>query len=73
VNYGTGYNAPSLLMILNPNGKSNSGLEAENTRSFDITGEYKRASITYFYNRVNNLISYDKREKRHINIDGISF
>ncbi len=72
VNYGTGYNAPSLLMILNPNGKSNSGLEAENTRSFDITGEYKRASITYFYNRVNNLISYDKREKRHINIDGTS-
>ena len=72
VNYGTGYNAPSLLMILNPNGKSNSNLEAEDTKSFDITGDYKGISLTYFYNRVDNLISYNKKEKQHINIDGTS-
>ncbi len=71
-NYGTGYNAPSLLMILNPNGKSNSNLEAEDTNSFDITGEYKGVSLTYFYNRVDNLISYNRKEKQHINIDGTS-
>ncbi|NOZ90746.1 MAG: TonB-dependent receptor [Epsilonproteobacteria bacterium] len=71
-NYGTGYNAPSLLMILNPNGKPNDNLEAENTKSFDITGEYKGASLTYFYNTVDNLISYDKKEQQHINIDGTS-
>ncbi len=71
-NYGTAYNAPSLLMILNPNGKSNENLEAEDTRSFDITTEYKGASLTYFYNTVENLISYDKKALQHINIEGTS-
>jgi len=41
VNYGAGYNAPSLLMILNPNGKSNSELEAEIPEALIFTGEYK--------------------------------
>ena len=72
MNYGTGYNAPSLLMMLNPNGKSNENLEAEDTQSFDITGEYKGSSLTYFYNTVENLISYDRKEKQHINIEGSS-
>jgi len=71
-NYGTAYNAPSLLMILNPNGKANPDLEAEDTRSFDVTLAHKNSSVTYFYNTVENLISYDKGENQHINIDGTS-
>ena len=71
-NYATGYNAPSIIMILNPNGKENKNLEAEDTNSFDISATYKGASLTYFYNRVKNLISYDKINKQHINIDGTS-
>jgi vitamin B12 transporter len=71
-NYGTGYNAPSIIMILNPNGQENLDLEAEDTDSFDVTAKYKGVSITYFYNRVENLISYDKRIKKHINIQGTS-
>ncbi len=71
-NYATGYNAPSIIMILNPNGKENENLEAEDINSFDISATYKGASLTYFYNRVKNLISYDKVNKQHINIDGTS-
>ncbi|MEA1955568.1 MAG: TonB-dependent receptor [Campylobacterota bacterium] len=71
-NYGTGYNAPSIIMILNPNGKENQNLEAEDTDSFDITAKYMGASLTYFYNRVDNLISYDRVDKQHINIAGTS-
>ena len=71
-NYGTGYNAPSIIMILNPNGKEAPDLEAEDTNSFDVTASYMGASLTYFNNRVDNLISYDKKEKQHINIDGTS-
>ncbi|MEA2099816.1 MAG: TonB-dependent receptor [Campylobacterota bacterium] len=71
-NYGTGYNAPSIIMILNPNGKENLELEAEDTDSFDITATHMKASLTYFYNRVENLISYDKKNLQHINIDGTS-
>ena len=71
-NYGTGYNAPSIIMILNPNGKENQELEAEDTKSFDITANYKGFSLTYFHNTVDNLISYDRKEKQHINIDGTS-
>lgn len=71
-NYGTGYNAPSIIMILNPNGKENSDLQAEDTDSFDVTFEYMGASLTYFYNTVDNLISYDRVAKQHINIDGVS-
>jgi len=71
-NYGTGYNAPSIIMILNPQGKENKDLEAEDTKSFDVTAQYKNLGITYFHNRVENLISYDKKKKQHINIDGTS-
>ncbi len=71
-NYGTGYNAPSIIMILNPNGKENLNLEAEDTKSFDITAEYNGISLTYFHNTVDNLISYDRKAKQHINIVGKS-
>ncbi len=59
-------------MILNPNGKENPDLEAEDTDSFDITAKYQKASLTYFYNRVENLISYDRGDKQHVNIEGTS-
>ncbi|NPA60612.1 MAG: TonB-dependent receptor [Epsilonproteobacteria bacterium] len=71
-NYATGYNAPSIIMILNPNGKENQDLEAEDTKSFDITAKYRWFSLTYFHNKVENLISYNKKTKQHINIDGTS-
>ncbi|MCK5854302.1 MAG: TonB-dependent receptor [Sulfurovaceae bacterium] len=71
-NYGTGYNAPSIIMILNPNGKANQELEAEDTDSLDVTATYKNASVTYFHNHVDNLISYNREAKQHVNISGTS-
>ena len=72
INYGTGYNAPSIIMILNPNGKENKNLEAEDTDSLDMTANYKGLSLTYFHNHVDNLISYNLEAKQHINIEGTS-
>jgi vitamin B12 transporter len=71
-NYGTAYNAPSVMMILNPNGKENQNLEPEDTISFDASVQYKNFCLTYFYNEVENLISYSFKNKQHINIAGKS-
>ena len=55
-NYGTAYTAPSIIYILNPYGAANN-LQPEETKSFDISVEHHGMSITYFDQKVDNLIT----------------
>ena len=48
VNYGTAYNAPNILQILNPWGAPNEDLEPETVKSYDLRVGYDSISITYF-------------------------
>jgi vitamin B12 transporter len=57
-NYGTAFKAPTLTQMINPWGASNFDLKPENIRSFDATATYKKLSLTYFYNTIQNLISW---------------
>ncbi|MBV5320202.1 MAG: TonB-dependent receptor [Sulfuricurvum sp.] len=56
-NYGTGYRVPSLYEVININ-PDIAALNAETTKSFDATVEYKYLSFTYYNNLVDNLIGY---------------
>lgn len=70
-NYGTGYNVPTFENLFAPTVTypawypggspstylSNTDLSPERTKSYDISIEYKGFSVTYFRNKVNNLIS----------------
>ncbi|MCT7481693.1 TonB-dependent receptor plug domain-containing protein [Aliarcobacter cryaerophilus] len=68
-NYGTGYNVPTFENLFAPTVTypawastylSNPDLSPEKTKSYDIGIEYKGFSVTYFRNKVNNLISSQK-------------
>lgn len=58
VNYGTAYQAPAITQIANPYGAANPDLKPENVCSFDLTGSYKNLSLTYFYNTIDDMISW---------------
>lgn len=57
-NYGTAYTAPNIIQILNPWGTTNINLTPENTKSYDVSIEYKNFTATYFDNHVENLIEW---------------
>ena len=57
-NYGTAYNAPNIIHMLNPWGTSNLDLKPEKTKGYDVTATYKDFSLTYFNNKVDDLISW---------------
>ncbi|OCL85096.1 TonB-dependent receptor plug domain-containing protein [Arcobacter porcinus] len=70
LNYGTGYNVPTFEKLFSPTVTfpawqsfnastylSNPDLSPEKTKSYDVSIEYKGFSVTYFKNKVNNLIS----------------
>lgn len=57
-NYGTAYTAPNIIQILNPWGTTNINLNPENTKSYDVSIEYKNFTATYFDNHVENLIEW---------------
>lgn len=60
-NFGTAYKAPSLYQLYSDFG--NNDLTPENSRGFDIGLEHDfhnaTAGITYFKNKINNLINFD--------------
>ncbi|MDD2780393.1 TonB-dependent receptor [Sulfuricurvum sp.] len=56
-NYGTAYRVPSLYEIMNIH-PDITALNAETTKSFDATMQYKHLSFTYYNNLVDNLIGY---------------
>ncbi|CAM3526483.1 TonB-dependent receptor plug domain-containing protein [Arcobacter aquimarinus] len=69
-NYGTAYNAPNIINILNPWGISNPDLEPEKIKGFDISSTYKDFTLTYFKNKIDNLMNW--QSSKYVNIDGTS-
>lgn len=57
-NYGTAYNTPSIIEILNPWGTANPNLEPEEIKSYDISLGYKDLTLTYFDQKIDNLIAW---------------
>jgi len=70
INYGTGYNVPTLYNLYSFYGNEN--LTPENTKSFDISLGYKNFKITYFDNKVKDMIDYDFTISKYGNIAGES-
>lgn len=69
-NYGTAYNAPSLYQLYAPGFPDffnpsviipvgNENLSPEKTRTAEISLGNDELTLTYFYNKVDNLIEYD--------------
>ncbi len=57
-NIGTAYNVPNIVQELNPWGAVNEDLNPENSKSADISFEYRSLTLTYFYNKVTDLIDW---------------
>ena len=57
-NYGTAYSVPLLIQNINPWGVSNMEIKPEESKNFDIGFEYKNFSVTYFDQRIKNLIEW---------------
>lgn len=53
INYGTAYNAPTLSNL-----NYTPSLQPETSKSFDLNVEYKNIKLTYFENRISNMIQY---------------
>lgn len=58
-NYGTAYTVPSLIQNINPWGAANMDISPEKSKNFDIGFEYKDFKITYFEQRIKDLISWN--------------
>ncbi len=68
INYATAYNTPSLYQLYDPYvGYKN--LNPEETQGFDLTVEFRGASLTYFKNRVKNMIEYDIATSKYRNVN----
>lgn len=70
-NVGTGYNVPTLSQLYSGT-TGNSALKPEDTRSYDLSFGYDGLKITYFFNRVKEMIDYDFATLKYNNIAGIS-
>jgi len=57
-NYGTAYNVPNIVQELNPWGDINPNLNPENSYSTDFNLGYKDFKLTYFYQKVDDLIEW---------------
>jgi len=69
-NYGTAYNAPTLSNL-----NYTSTLSPESSKSFDLNVEYKNLKLTYFENRITDMINYISGSwpnTQYENIDGES-
>jgi vitamin B12 transporter len=69
-NYGTAYTAPNIIQVLNPWGAANPNLQPEETKSFDISIEHHGLKLTYFDQKIDNLIAWEGAGYK--NIDGTS-
>jgi len=56
-NYGTAYNVPTMYNLYDPF-SGNENLTPESTESYDITVAYKDFKITYFNNKIDDMIDY---------------
>ncbi len=68
-NYGTAYNVPTLYNLYSPDyGSTN--INPEETKSFDINLDYKGLGLTYFNNKVKDMIEYNSTTKKYQNLNG---
>jgi len=73
-NYGTSYSVPALMQNLNPWGATNMDLKPEESKNFDIGFVYKNLSVTYFDQRIENLIEWTGTwpNETYDNLDGVN-
>ncbi len=75
-NYGTAYNTPTLYQLYAPPSFgfsfNNPDLNPEETKAFDITVGNDQLTLTYFYNKVKDMIDYSFTAYRFENIEGTS-
>ena len=57
LNYGTAYNVPTMYNLYDPF-SGNENLSPETVESFDVTVAYKGFGVTYFSNRIDDMIDY---------------
>ncbi len=67
-NYGTAYNVPTLYNLYSEYGSEN--INPEKTKSFDVNLEYKGLGLTYFNNKINDMIDYNSTTKKYENLNG---
>ncbi len=67
VNYATGYNIPTLYQLYSAYG--NPDLNPEKTRGFDITASYKGLQVTYFDNKIEDMIDFGP-DYKYANVSG---
>ncbi len=58
LNYGTAYNAPTLIEMINPWGTGNQNLEAEKSKEFSIDYSASNFRVSLFDKRITNLIDW---------------
>ena len=56
-NYGTAYTVPTMYQLFDPF-SGNENLSSETTISFDVTVAYKDFKLTYFNNKIDDMIDY---------------
>lgn len=71
VNYGTAYNVPTLNELYTPF-YGNTSLTPETDKSLDMTIQYHDLTLTYFDNKIKNMIDYDRVTYQNINTEGTS-
>ena len=72
LNYGTAYNAPTLIEMINPWGTSNQNLEPEKSKEFSIDYSASNFKVSLFDKRITNLIGWDRESSQFQNLDGTS-
>jgi len=70
LNYGTAYNAPTLIEIINPWGIANPNLTPESSKEFSIDYTATHFKVSLFDKRITDLISWNNSQYQ--NIDGTS-
>ena len=68
-NYGTSYNVPTLYKLYD-GFAGFADLQPESTKSFDFSLNYKNFNITYFDNKIEDMIEYNSSTSKYYNIDG---
>jgi len=56
-NYGTAYNVPTMYNLYDPF-SGNADLTPESIKSYDVTVAYKDFKVTYFNNKIDDMIQY---------------
>jgi vitamin B12 transporter len=58
-NYGSAYTVPSLIQNINPWGAVNMNIDPEKSRNFDVGFQYKDLKVTYFEQKIKDLITWN--------------